>query len=66
MCIRDRSSIDAWVDVANGFHYVEIIDFFKNFLLKESAMILLKDMGDELVYGLSLIHIFVSSYSWGT
>ena len=29
----------------------EIIDFFKNFLLKESAMILLKDMGDELVYG---------------
>ena len=45
------SSIDAWVDVANGFHYVEIIDFFKNFLLKESAMILLKDMGDELVYG---------------
>lgn len=38
------SSIDAWVDVANGFHYVEIIDFFKNFLLKESAMILLKDM----------------------
>lgn len=48
---RWENDILAWVNDDNADNVKEMMDFFKNFLLKKSAMILLDGMGDELVYG---------------
>lgn len=46
-----QNNINAWLIGNRGSDYVNVVEFFDNFMLKKSAFILLEDMGDELVYG---------------
>lgn len=45
-----ENSIIAWIDDKNARLIKNMINFFENFLLKPSAVTLLEDMGDKLVY----------------